>query len=182
MYSLRLLNGVVFILLAYPLVARVLGPTNLGRVQFVTSIVAYFLLFINLGIPTYGRREIAFIRENKYKRSKFVLEMLIILLITTMITIMFYLIVINSFEFFNEYRLLFYVSLLNLVLAFFNFEWFYMGIEDQSYITIRDFATKTFSIVLIFIFIKIPEDYIMYAFIIAIGVGSSNLLNFIRIL
>ena len=52
------------------MVARKLGAENLGKVQYVEAVIAYFILFINLGIDTYGKREVALYRNDKEKLLK----------------------------------------------------------------------------------------------------------------
>ena len=65
MYSIRTLLNLIFGIIIFPYVARKLGPSGIGKVQYVESIVAYFLLFVNLGIANYGKREVAFFRDDK---------------------------------------------------------------------------------------------------------------------
>ena len=70
-----MLLGMIFILLTTPYVTRILGAESLGKVEYVNSIITYFILFTALGIPNYGLREVARCRENKYKLSKVVIEL-----------------------------------------------------------------------------------------------------------
>ena len=81
--AIRIFLGAFFILITTPYVIRVLGAENLGKVDYVTSIIQYFILFTALGVPNYGIREIARIRDNEIERTKVVLELGIILVITT---------------------------------------------------------------------------------------------------
>lgn len=47
----RLLLGAFFILLTAPYITRILGVQNLGKVDYVNSVIMYFILFTGLGIP-----------------------------------------------------------------------------------------------------------------------------------
>ena len=69
-------------LVTFPYVSRILGPEGLGKVEFANSIVSYFVLFTALGIPTYGMREIARVRDDEKLRSKTVWELTCILAFT----------------------------------------------------------------------------------------------------
>ena len=40
-------------------------PEGIGQVNFYNSIIAYVTLLVGMGIPTYGIREIARVRDNK---------------------------------------------------------------------------------------------------------------------
>lgn len=79
----RMLLGMIFILLTTPYVTRILGAESLGKVEYVNSIITYFILFTALGIPNYGLREVARYRDNRYRLSKVVIELGIILFIMT---------------------------------------------------------------------------------------------------
>lgn len=57
-------------LLTVPYISRVLGPTGVGINASTNSVITYFLLFGTVGITIYGNREIAFIRDNRQKRSQ----------------------------------------------------------------------------------------------------------------
>ena len=48
-----------FPLITFPYSSRILGPENLGKVNFAQSIVSYFAIFASLGISTYATREAA---------------------------------------------------------------------------------------------------------------------------
>ena len=84
---LRLFLGTFFLIITIPYTTRILGSEALGKVEYVNSIITYFTLFTALGIPSYGIRETARIRDNERERSKLVVELGIILIITTIILI-----------------------------------------------------------------------------------------------
>ena len=58
-------SSMIFPLITYPYVSRVLLPEGMGRVAFVTSVVSYFSMVSSLGIPTYGIRACAQVRDSK---------------------------------------------------------------------------------------------------------------------
>jgi O-antigen/teichoic acid export membrane protein len=53
------ISQVLFPLITFPYLARVLGPDNIGKLNFADSIAKYFILLAALGIPIYGIREVA---------------------------------------------------------------------------------------------------------------------------
>ena len=59
------LSNFVFPLITFSYVARVLMPDGLGSVAFVQSVLSYFSYAAVLGIPAYGLRECAKIRDDK---------------------------------------------------------------------------------------------------------------------
>ena len=56
MNAILTMSSFLFPLISFPYVSRILGPEGTGRVDFATSLIAYFLMFAQLGIPTYGVR------------------------------------------------------------------------------------------------------------------------------
>ena len=49
-------SAMIFPLLSYPYVSRILQPEGMGKVAFANSVVAYFAMGAMMGIPTYGIR------------------------------------------------------------------------------------------------------------------------------
>ena len=82
----RTLVGIMFPLITYPYLTRVLGAENLGKINFSNSIIAYFSLIAAFGVSTYSVREGAKRRHNSEKLSRFVNEIFTINLCTTTIT------------------------------------------------------------------------------------------------
>ena len=71
-------SQVIFPLITFRYVAEILHPAGTGIVGFASSVVAYFALFAQLGIPTYGVRATAQVRDNKEELSRVVQELVII--------------------------------------------------------------------------------------------------------
>ena len=72
MNAILTMSQFVFPLITFPYVSRILLPIGTGKVSFATSIVSYFTLFAQLGIPTYGIRACAKVRDNREELSKMV--------------------------------------------------------------------------------------------------------------
>ena len=130
----QVLNFLVPIVV-FPYISRILGPESLGKVEFANSITSYFVLFTALGIPTYGVREIARVRDDEKLRSKTVAELSLILLITVFIGYVIYFIIIFFVPKFTTDILLFLIVAPTIFLSDFSYEWFFIGIENQTYIT-----------------------------------------------
>ena len=178
---IRIFLGAAFIVITTPYITRVLGPENLGKVEYVNSIITYFMLFTILGVPNYGIREVAKYRDNQKELSKVVIELLIILFITTIIgyLILFYFIYI--YKSFFEIKDILLIMSINILCNNIGVEWFYQGIEDQSYITKRFIIVRVLTLIAMFFFIKSKENYLFYAFILVMMQSGSNILNFINL-
>lgn len=81
MNALLTISSFIFPLITFPYVSRVLLPEGTGKVSFATSVITYFSMFAQLGIPTYGIRACAKVRDNKEMLSRTVHELLFINLV-----------------------------------------------------------------------------------------------------
>ena len=176
----RMLLGMIFILLTTPYVTRILGAESLGKVEYVNSIITYFILFTALGIPNYGLREVARHREDKCKLSKLVIELGIILFITTAVGYIILLSFLYNTKLLELKNLVILMSI-NLIFTNIGFEWFYQGIENQLYITIRYIMLRIVSLILLFFIVKNSNDYLKYGIILVLMNSGSNILNFINL-
>ena len=171
----------LFPLITFPYVSRVLGASGNGTIAFVTSVANYFLMIASLGIPTYGIRACAKVRDNKEELSKTVHEILLINLITTMLVIFTYLVMVITIPKFAEESTLFYINGVNILLNMFGVNWFYQALEQYDYITFRSILFKTISIVLMFLLVHEKNDYIVYGAIIVFSAVASNIVNFVNL-
>ena len=62
--------SLVFPLITFPYITRVLLPEGNGKIAFANSVINYFSMFAMLGIPTYGIRACAQVRDDKEQMSK----------------------------------------------------------------------------------------------------------------
>ena len=88
MNALLTLSSVIFPIITFPYISRVLGVRGSGDVAAALSTVSYFTMFASLGVPTYGIRACARVRDDKAKLSQTVQELLIINAVTTAVIYM----------------------------------------------------------------------------------------------
>ncbi len=180
MNFLLTISNTLFPMITYSYVARVLSPTGTGKVAFVESILAYFLFIASLGIPAYGRREAAKVRDNKEQLSHLIQELFILNLGSTIIAYVLSWIIVLSIPRFRGYELLFFIMGGQILLKLVGMEWLYEGIEEYTYITIRSLIFKMCSVVLTFVLIRDPDDVIWYGFVHVFTVSASYVCNFLN--
>ena len=83
MNAVLTMSNFVFPLITFPYVSRILLPIGTGKVAFAISVVTYFSMFAQLGIPSYGIRICAQVRDDKEKLSRTVQELLWISMLMT---------------------------------------------------------------------------------------------------
>ena len=183
-YILNLINTgtqMLFPLITFPYVCRVIEADGIGQINFFQSIISYISLFTCLGIPMYAIREIARDRSDVVQMNRTAME---ILLLHSMLTLVGYAIVAILCLTVPQIQVnipLFLILSLTIFFTAIGCEWFYQGIEDFKYITIRGLIIKTVSVVLLFIFVKSKTDLLYYGCYTAFGVLGGNIFNFFRL-
>ena len=173
-YIYNLLYQILIIItpiITTPYIARVLGPGGNGIYAYTISIVTYFVLFGSIGINLYGQREIAYVQNNKEKRSIVFSELFILITCTMTISIIIY------YLFFcikGEYSLYFKLLLFELIGSLLDVSWLYSGLEQFKTISLRNIIIKIISVVLILLFVKDKKDVNIYVFIYAFMLFISN--------
>lgn len=183
-YILNLINTgtqMLFPLITFPYVCRVIEADGVGQVNFFQSIISYISLFTCLGIPMYAIREVARDRNDVVKMNRTATE---ILLLHSMLTLVGYAIVAVLCLTVPQVQVnipLFLILSLTIFFTAIGCEWFYQGIEDFKYITIRGLIIKTISVILLFIFVKTKGDLLYYGCYMVLGVLGGNIFNFFRL-
>ena len=168
-------------MITFPYVCRVIEADGIGQINFFQSIISYISLFTCLGIPMYAIREIARDRSDVVQMNRTAME---ILLLHSMLTLVGYAIVAILCLTVPQIQVnipLFLILSLTIFFTAIGCEWFYQGIEDFKYITIRGLIIKTVSVVLLFIFVKSKTDLLYYGCYTVFGVLGGNIFNFFRL-
>lgn len=153
-------------LITTPYVSRVLGAEAIGIYSYTLSIATYFALFGTLGISLYAQREIAYVQEDKKKRSLIFWEINIIRLITMAMSIMIFYF---SFAKSEQYSIYYKILIIDLIANCFEITWFLNGMEEFKKTVIRNGIIKWLSVFLVFILVKQPSDLIKYILIYSIS-------------
>ncbi len=147
-----------------PYLARTLGAQGVGTYSFCYTISNCFVLLTKLGIDNYGAREIAKIPPNNRKLlSEKFCSLFSIKFIMGIISLTIYLLYVFLLAKTNITISL--IFLLHIISAIIDVNWFYMGIENFRYISIRNMAIKILVTILIFTFVKSSDDLKLYTLI-----------------
>lgn len=175
------ISNFIFPLITFPYVSRVLQADGIGTINFATSIVTYFSMIGMLGIPTYGIRACAKVRDDKEKLDKTVIEIMLLNSFVMGISLLLLFICIMSIDKLQSEKILYLVLSTTLIFNVLGVDWLYRSLERYSYITIRSIIFKFLSVILMFLFVKTSDDYIIYGAISVFAAVGSNLLNFINL-
>lgn len=182
-YILNLIKttlGILFPLISYPYVSRVLSVAGLGKINFSTSYANYFILFAAFGVSTFAVREGAKYRDDVKKLGKFVTEMLIINIGTSFLSLVVMLLTL-FLPSLSSYREIVIIFGLSIVFNTFGMEWYFQLNEDYRYITLRAILFQVLSLLALFIFVKSRNDVVVYACITVLANVGAQCLNIFKI-
>lgn len=172
---------VIFPLISFKYAAVILGQESIGKVNYGTSIINYFVLLAGLGISTYAIREGAKIRDSKEKIKKFLSEIFTINLVSTIISYLFLLICIFFINDLKNISILLLVQSSLILFTTLSVEWIYSIYEDYGFIAIRNFILQIVSLILMFVFVKDEGDYMIFAGIQVFSSSGAFIINYLHI-
>lgn len=126
--------SIIVPLITSPYISRVLLPTNLGIYSYIDSVAQIFAVIGALGLTNYGIREIAYVKDDKEKRSQIFFEIMILKIILLIVTfILYYMFFIGTqYEKYSMYQLIWFIG------SFLDVIWFYNGLEDFKTVVLRN--------------------------------------------
>lgn len=178
--AIRGIMGVLFPLISFPYISRVLGAEELGKYNYASSIVSYFVLFSALGIDTYAIRRISAVKDNKDELNQFVAEIFSLNIITTLISyIALALILIICSNIFSKYYVLIAIVSISIIMQTLSMNWLYQALEKFLFITVRIILFNLISLVMMFVLVNNSSDVNIYAFVALLSTAGSGVVNFI---
>lgn len=178
--GLRSILNILFPLITFPYISRKLTVEGIGIYNFSNSIVSYFLMIAALGISNYAIREGSKYRNDKNKIERFSSEVFTINIASTLVAYVLLFLCLIIFSKLHSYILCILIFSLQIFFTTIGTEWIYQIYEDYTYITVRSIIFQIVSIILLFIFVKTPKDYLNYAAITVFSAVGANVLNFIH--
>ena len=181
MNALLTMSAFVFPLITFPYVSRVLGPSGVGRVDFVTSVMTYFSMIAQLGIPTYGIRLCAKVRDDRRALTKTVQEILLLNTVTALLSYAVFAVLLFTVPRFSQDKVLFLIVSSTVLFNTIGVEWLYRALEQYTYITVRSLVFKAIAVVAMFLLVRAESDYVIYGGITVFAACASGVFNFINL-
>ncbi len=172
-------SSILFPLITFPYINRVLLPDNVGKLDFSLSIINYFSLIAMLGISSYAVRECSTIRDDREKLSRFSSE---VFSINILLMLFSYLLLGLTLVFYHKvegYRFLILIYSTNILAVTIGTDWINSAMEDFKFISLRTFSFQLLSLILMFVFVRKPDDYTKYALITVLSSVGVNVTNIV---
>ncbi len=163
----------IFPLITTPYLTRKLQENSYGIYVWTGSIINYARLVVDFGFVVYGIEAVACCGGDKAKIGKTVRKIIkckALLCIATAIFLSVFCLCIPQFR---ENRLIIFLSYVSVIINVFGLDFLFQGLEQMRYITIRVVLTKLIFTVLVFVFVRNPEQLLLVPILTAIGEGIS---------
>lgn len=182
-FSLFLLQGTNYILplILFPYLVRVLGIENFGLLAFATATVAFFRGVVAYGFDLSGTQQIAVNRKSQEKINEIFSSILVVKAILVVVSFIMLILLIMVVEKIHLQREVFLYSFLIVIGDAIFPTWFFQGMEKMKLITYIRIAYKTSFVLIVVLFVKNSDDYILVPLIDGIGAIAAGILALILV-
>lgn len=180
MNAILTMSSFIFPLITFPYVSRILLPEGTGKISFANSIITYFAMFAQLGIPTYGIRACSKVRDDKNELTKTVQEISIINVFMTALAYVVFSCMLVFIPRLHQEKALMIIMSLTLFFNLIGMEWLYKALEQYTYITVRSIVFKAIAVLAMLMLVHDKQDYVVYGAITIFAASASSVLNFIN--
>lgn len=176
--TLNLFNALLpLILVRY--VYRVIGPVNIGSVEYATATMGYFALLGALGIYNYGLRTVSAHRGTPELVRSVFKNLVGIGVVSNFLAILIYVAFVYFFVHTPLLRTVSWILCGNIIAQFVYVEWYNEGMEQFVFITIKTVIIRVLSLAFVFIFIHDPGDVYIYVVITSGVMVANNIVSYI---
>ena len=175
---IRQLSTLVFPLITFPYVTRILQSENYGKINYSSSINSYFALIAALGFSLYAMREGAGLRDNKKDFTNFANQIFTLNIGSTIVAILLELIFLLFWKGKIEYKILMAIYCVGYICSTLGVEWICNIYEDYLYITIRTIIIQILSMILLFTLVHNSNDFYISAMIQVFSSSAGYIFSF----
>lgn len=175
--GIRQVCSILFPLITFPYVSRILGKEGYGRYSFSQSITSYFILFASLGVHTYAIREGAKIREEAARITTLCSQIFSINICSAFLSFAALLVFLSVSQTIKEYIPYILIESAAILLGVVGTNWINSIYEDYAYLAFQYIAIQVLALIAMFLFVRKPEDLIPYCIISVFASNGGNLIN-----
>lgn len=175
--TIKSVFGIIYPLITFPYISRVLLTENVGKINFGNSVVSYFSLIASLGVTTYAVRECSKYKDDRTKLGETTSQILSINIWSMIIAYIALVVTLMVAQPLDNYRTLIVIQSSTILFTTLGADWLNTAMEDFQFIAVRTMGIQIFSLVLMFIFVKKSEDYLIYAVISVVAASGANVIN-----
>ncbi|MBD3949596.1 oligosaccharide flippase family protein [Tuanshanicoccus lijuaniae] len=168
LYVLKFSN-VFLSLITVPYQARVLGVNVYGELGIATAIMTYFTLIIDFGFTLSATAEVANSSRDDEEISKIFASVNIIKILLSILSIIGLEVLFRISDGYARYGLMYRIFLIATLINGFLPDYIYRGLENMKVFTYRTIIVRVLFTLLLFIFLKSSDDYLVVPCALLIG-------------
>ncbi len=169
--------SILFPLITFPYVSRVLGSDGFGKYNFAFSVADYFIIFAALGVSSYAVREGAKTRDDRLATQKICCEVFTINVAATVLSVLLLIVAVICIKSLKGYNSIILIIAAQMIFTTAGADWINTMYEDYIYLTVRYVCIQVVALIIIFIFVKSPDDVVKYACIMTFAASAGSILN-----
>lgn len=162
-------SNYLFAFIVIPYQTRIMGPTFYGKIGFATAMMVYFQLLIDFGFILSATEDVSKNIHNRMKLRRIYTSIIVLKIILSVLALVILLMICLISNQIRENYDLYFLYLIGVIIFSFLPDYLYRGLEIMSEITYRTIFVKGFYTIMIFIFLKKPEQYLLVPIITIIG-------------
>lgn len=180
--SLLQVAGYVFPLITMPYLARVIGVEGFGKIAFAAAIMVWIQTIADWGFNYTATRDVARNRDNKEIVSDIFSRVFWARCLLMILSFLVLLGLVLCIPKFRENAAVIFVTFLMIPGHIMFPDWFFQAIERMKYTTLLNLLSKLLFTILIFVFIKEKDDYILQPLFVSLGFVLSGIIAMYYIL
>lgn len=149
-------------LLVFPYISRILGPEGIGAIDAVEYVINYAIICSMMGLTTLGIREIARNQNNPEQLNRTFTDLFSLNVLSTLTIFILLVCCVFTIPEFTQRKSFFFIGLIKLLANLFWIEWFFKGMEQFKYITIRSLVFRGIFVLSVFLFVNHSSDSLLY--------------------
>lgn len=157
-------KGLIFVYTIH--LSRVLGAEGFGKIGFASSVLSFLVIFVTIGMDSYGTRAIA---QKPEDQDKIVNQIFSLRLVLSLIIYGLFLLLINFVSMGNEAKLVTIIYCLSLFGQALNMNWVFLAIQKMRPIAIRQIVLSIVTLIGVYTFVRAENDAINASAVISIS-------------
>ena len=168
-------------LIIVPYETRVLGPEKFGLIGLAAAIITYVQLFIDFGFLLSATEEVANHQEDKKKLSQIFTSVTVNKLFLSVLAAGALVVVCLLVPRWKENFLFIILYCVSTIFSSLIPDYLYRGIEKMESITIRTVLIRVFFTLMVLVFVKSPEDYLLIPILQIIGNSIALICTYVHL-
>lgn len=179
--SIATFTNLLFPIITFPYITRVLGVENIGKYNFSSSVVSYFNLIATLGISSYAIRECAKLKDDRRKFSALASDIFSIDIYSTILAYLLLFIAVLVSSKLRNYSIFIGLLSTSFIINTLGTTWVLNAVNDFKYLSIRTILIHIFTLIGLFAFVRNETDLYIYIILNVIAnVGTNVFTMFYR--